>query len=221
MAINAESKSAPRELIEAGLHMARCIKMVQVGTVKELFKGESKTMQKVRIGWEFPELLKVFDEKKGAQPRMYEQEFTLSMADKANLRKLLTSWRGKAFTEEEAKSFDITKLLGVACLINLTHKPAKADPTKFYEEISGITPLMKGQKCPAQVNPTFVLSYDEWDEEKFKTLPAFVTDKMKISVEYETLMNKDKNTFVGADGQPLPNDLPADFYEDEDDSVPF
>ncbi len=217
MAINATTNSAPRELIEAGLHMARCYKMVQVGTVRELFKGEYKTMQKIRIGWELPELLKVFKEGTGPQPRVFEQEFTLSMGEKANLRKILTSWRGRAFTEEEAKCFDVTKLIGVPCLLNITHKPSKSDPTKIYEDISGITPLMKGQKCPPQVNPSFILSFDEWDENKFNSLPDFVKDKIKTSLEYQAMQTKAQNLFVGDDG--LPKDLPADFYDDED--IPF
>lgn len=216
----AGTNSTPRELIEAGLHIARCYKMIQIGTVSENVLGKITIMQKVRIGWEFPDLTKVFDEAKGPQPLVFEQEYTLSMGEKANLRKMLTSWRGKPFSEEEAKAFDITKLIGVPCLINITHKPAKSDPSKLYEQISGITPLMKGQKCPPQVNPSFVLSYDSFDESKFNGLPDFIKDKMKTSQEYHALMNKDKNTFVDAHG--LPKDLPSDFYDDEEESgVPF
>lgn len=215
MGIFAESKSAPRELIEAGLWMARCYYMVQIGTVQEEFKGEKKTMQKVRIGWELPQLTKVFKEGEGEKPYVISNEYTLSMADKANLRAVLTSWRGKAFTEEEAKSFDITKLIGVPCLLNITHKPSKADATKIYEQISGITPLMKGQKCPPQVNPNFVLSYDAWDEAKFATLPDFIKDKMKTSWEFKSLNSKEDNHFVDEK-----TGLPFSVPEDEDDDQP-
>lgn len=188
MAIMAGSNSTPREPIEAGLHLARCYKMVQVGTVSENVMGVTSIMQKVRIGWEFPELTKVFDQAKGAQPLILEMEYTLSMGEKANLRKMLTSWRGKAFSEEEAKAFDITKLIGVPCLLNITHKAAKGDATKLYEQISGVTPLMKNQVCPPQVNPSFILSYDDFDQSKFDGLPDFVKDKMKTSAEYAAMM---------------------------------
>jgi hypothetical protein len=213
MAIMAGSSSTPRELIEAGMHIARCYKMIQIGTVSENVLGKITIMQKVRIGWEFPEMTKVFDEAKGAQPLVYEQEYTLSMGEKANLRKMLTSWRGKAFTEEEAKAFDITKLLGVPCLLNITHKPTKADPSKVYEQISGITPLMKNQVCPPQVNKMFVLSYDDFDEAKFETLPDFIKDKMKTSTEYASINAKTK---VGD----LPWEQPTNGSQDEDD-LPF
>jgi hypothetical protein len=216
MAINATSNSAPRELTEPGLHIARCYYMVQIGTVQENILGKTKTLQKVRIGWEMPLLTKVFDEAKGPQPLVIEKEYTLSMADKANLRAMLTSWRGKAFTEEEAKSFDITKLIGIPCMLNITHKASKADATKLYDEISGVVPVVKGMTCPPQVNPTFILSYDTWDQAKFEKLPTFITDKMKTSQEYQVMINKDNNNFVDentglpfdvvtdSDGEPLP-----------------
>lgn len=184
MAITATSNSSPRELTEAGLHIARCYRMVQIGTVSEMIMGTKKILQKVRIGWELPMLTKVFDEAKGPQPLVIEKEYTLSMAEKANLRAMLTSWRGKPFSEEEAKAFDITKLIGVACMLNITHKASKSDASKLYDEISSVVPVVKGMACPPQVNKTFVLSYDEWDEAKFESLPDFIKDKMKTSLEY-------------------------------------
>lgn len=210
----AGTSSTPKEPIEAGLHIARCYKMVQIGTVSENVLGKITIMQKVRIGFEFPELTKVFNEEKGPQPLVFEQEYTLSMGEKANLRKMLTSWRGKPFSEDEAKAFDITKLIGVPCLINITHKASKSDPAKLYEQISGITPLMKGQTCPPQVNPSFVLSYDDFDEKKFDSLPDFVKDKMKTSAEYQQMKNPNKDKFVGDDGKPL-QDI------DESSDLPF
>lgn len=215
----AGTNSTPREPIEAGMHICRCYKMIQIGTVSENVLGKTTIMQKVRIGWEFPELTKVFDEKKGPQPLVFEQEYTLSMGEKANLRKMLTSWRGKAFSEDEAKAFDITKLIGVPCLINITHKAAKSDPSKLYEQISGITPLMKGQKCPPQINPSFILSYDDFDEAKFDSLPDFIKDKMKTSSEYQAIKNPNHNKFVDDNGQPnLDYDPNA---EDDSSDLPF
>ncbi len=194
--------SAPRELIEAGNYIARCYKMVHVGTVEEIILGEKKVLNKVRIGWELPEELRVFNQEKGEQPIVIEKEVTLSLHEKSTLRALLKSWRGKDFTEEQAKSFDITKLIGVACMLNIVHQPAKKDPSKVYEQISSVTPLPKGVKCPAQINPTFVLSYDEWDEEKFETLPEFVKTKMKTSKEYGQLKHPNhKEVNNGNDGE--------------------
>lgn len=210
MAIMAGSNSTPRELIEAGMHIARCYKMVQIGTVSENVLGTMTVMQKVRIGWEFPEMTKVFKEGDQPKPLVFEQEYTLSMGEKSNLRKMLTSWRGKPFSDEEAKSFDITKLLGVPCLLNITHKQAKSDATKLYEQISSITPLMKGQICPPQINQTFVLSYDDFDQTKFDSLPDFIKDKMKSSTEYASMTAKPGDFIPHTSTSP-----------EDDDDLPF
>ena len=187
MAITAKDNRPPRELIEAGNYIARCYQMIEVGTVIEDYQGKPKTLTKVRIGWELPTELKVFKEENGEQPRVISNEYTLSMADKATLRKHLEAWRGKTFSEEEAKNFDITKLLGVPCMLNIIHKASKKDASKVYEQISNVSPLMKGMVCPPSINPVFVLSFDEWDVQKFESLPDFIKDKIKTSDEYKAM----------------------------------
>ena len=188
MPITATNTQTQREPIPAGNYIARCYQMIEIGTVKETILGKEKIVPKVRIGWELPTELKVFKDENGEQPCVISKEYTLSMAEKANLRIALKSWRGKDFTEDEAKSFDITKLLGVPCMINIIHKPSK-DGLKIYEEISGITPLPKGIECPKQVNKTLVLSYDNFDVETFNNLPDFIRNKMISSLEYAAIQN--------------------------------
>jgi hypothetical protein len=196
MAINATSNgNTPRELIPTGNYIARCYKMIHIGTVEELILGEKKVLNKVRIGWELPTELKVFSQEKGEQPLVIDKEFTLSLHEKSSLRAVLKSWRGVDFTEEQAKSFDITKLLGVQCMINIIHKPSKKDPTKIYEEIAGITAMPKGMNAPSQINQTFVLDYDNFDEDKFNSLPDFIKTKMQTSMEYCALINPEHREF--------------------------
>ena len=187
MAILATTNSTPRELIAAGNYVARCYQMVQIGTVNEVINGENKQLNKVRIGWEFPNDQKVFSEEKGLQPIVFSEEYTLSLHEKSSLRKMLASWRGKDFSVDEAKSFDITKLVGIACMVNIIHTPSKKDATKIYAKIGSVSSLPKGFTAPTQILDTFVLSYDEFDINKFNTLPDFIKDKMKGSLEYAAL----------------------------------
>jgi hypothetical protein len=209
MAITATSSgSTPRELIPTGNYLARCYKMIHIGTVEEVILGEKKIMNKVRIGWELPTEQRVFSEEKGLQPLVIDKEFTLSLHEKSALRATLKSWRGKDFTEDEAKAFDITKLLGVPCMINIIHKPSKKDPSRSFEEIAGITAVPKGFDIPAQINPTFVLDYDNFDTDKFNTLPDFIKLKMQTSVEYLSMQN------------PSHRDMPSQEQVVEDD-MPF
>lgn len=187
MAILATTNSTPREPIAAGNYPARCYQMLQIGTVTEVINGEVKQLNKVRIGWELPTELKVFKEENGEQPLVISDEFTLSMHEKASLRKMLASWRGKDFTEDEAKSFDITKLLGKPCLINIIHKPSKKDPTRIYEKIGSVSSIPKGMEVPEQMNKTMVLSYDDFNYSIYESLPDFIKDKIKGSLEFAVL----------------------------------
>lgn len=187
MEIYATNASKPRELIQAGNYMARCYQMLEIGTTTETIEGKTVRLKKIRIGWELPTETKEFKEGEGQKPYVINEEYTLSMNEKATLRKMLASWRGKDFTEEEATRFNVTKLLGVACQLNIIHKPSKKDPSRVYEKIATVSPLMKGIECPAQINKTMVLSYSEFDSALFESLPDFIKDKIKSSEEFKAM----------------------------------
>lgn len=187
MAIKANASSSQkfeRKLIPAGNHVARCYGMIHIGTVTEKnAMGELQTLNKVLIDWELPLEKAVFNEEKGEQPFVFSKDFTLSMNEKANLRKLISSWRGKALSDSEANDFDITKLVGKECMLNIVHKASK-DGTKTYANLAGVTPLPKGLECPKQINPTRVLDYDNWNQEVFLSLPEWLASKISSSKEY-------------------------------------
>jgi len=208
MAILATTNSAPREPIAAGNYPARCYQMIQIGTITEVINGEVKQLNKVRIGWELPTELKVFKEENGEQPLVISEEYTLSMHEKSSLRKMLASWRGKDFSEEEAKSFDITKLLGKECMINIIHKPSKKDASRVYEKIGSVSGIPKGMYVPAQINPTKVLSYDNFDYALYESLPDFVKDKIKGSLEFAAMQQPNAVAMQHKTDLPDADDLP-------------
>lgn len=199
MAIIAENTGTKREPIPQGNYVARCYQMIEIGTVQEEFEGQKKIMHKVRIGWELPTELRVFDEAKGEQPLVISNEYTLSMHEKSKLRAILQSWRGKAFSEDEAKSFDITKLIGVACMLNVIHK---VTPNGTYANIGSVAPIPKGLDCPAQINPTFVLSYDTFDYGKYMGLPDFIKAKMQTSLEFQKINQPEQTHVTEVDESP-------------------
>lgn len=205
MSIIATNTAAKRELIPAGNYIGRCYQMIHIGTVQETYMGEPKQFNKVRIGWELPTERKVFNESNGEQPFVISKEFTLSMNEKSNLRKMLAAWRGKDFSEDEAKSFDITKLLGVGCMINVIHKPKVSDPSVVYENIASVTPVPKGLKLPEQENKSVVLSYDNFDWNVFNALPDFLKDKIKGSIEFAKLQQPNH---INSDKPEVNDDLP-------------
>lgn len=172
-----------RTIIPAGNYVARCYSMVHVGTsFNEMY---DKDINKVRITWEFPTETHVFNEEKGPQPFVISKEYTLSMHEKSALRPTLESWRGKGFTEEEAKGFDITNLVGAYCMINVIHRKSE-DGTKTYANIGSIASLPKGMNKPEGVNPNVIFDYDNnYDEAFINTLPDFIKLPLMSSNEYK------------------------------------
>ena len=174
------------EPIPTGNYPARCFSMIHIGTIEETILGQTKILNKVRITWELPTELKVFKEENGEQPMVISKEFNLSLHEKSTLRNFLKNWRGKDFTEEEAKAFDVTKLIGVPCMLNITHKKSK-DGQRVYAEIGSISAMPKGFVCPNQINDSFIFTYDDFDNETFMNLPEFLRLKMVTSVEFKKI----------------------------------
>lgn len=180
MAIIAKDSGKSFDPIDAGLHVGRCVSMIHIGTVEQVFKDETKSLNKVQLTFELPNELKTFDEEKEEEPRLISQDFTLSMSSKGNLRKTLESWRGKPFSEDEAKAFDVTKLLGVACMINVIHKESNG---KTYANISAVTPPAKGMDIPEQITPSFEFNYENC-KETFDSVPEWIQKKIAKSEEF-------------------------------------
>ena len=177
------------EPIAAGTYVARCYSMVHLGTIKESYMGEEKYVNKVRLTFELPTEMKVFKEENGEQPQVISKEFTLSLGDKSNLRAFLNSWRGKALTEDECKSFDIAVLAGKACTLSIIHKTSKVSG-KTYAEIASIGGVMKGMQVPDLINPEMVFSVTNFDQVAFDSFPDFIKEKIESSNEYKAMPSK-------------------------------
>ena len=148
--------------------------------------GEPKWLNKVQLTFELPFERKVFKEGDKEKPCVISKEYALSMHEKSNLRKDLEAWRGKKFSDTEAESFDVTKLIGKACQVTIVHNK------KGYAAITGITGLTKGTTPPVQTNENFELSYEHFDWDKFNALPDFIKNKMAGAKEYKILNDQEE-----------------------------
>lgn len=184
MAINATVPSKKEyKLVPAGNHIARVYRIIHIGTIEDEYMGKPKVFEKVRIGFELPTEKEVFREGEEAKPFVIDAEYTLSMFEKANLRKLVEGILGVGFLDQDAETFDVLDLNGRPCMLNIVHKTVG---DKTYANIASAAPLPKGIEAPSQVNPSFILDYGaNWDEEKFGGLPQFIREKMQSSAEFK------------------------------------
>lgn len=184
--IYAENTGSNFEIAPAGSHVATCYGMIDLGTQKTTFNGETKNQRKVRLMFELSNELRTFekDGESSEKPLIIFREFGLSMHENAALRKFLENWRGKSFSEDEAKKFDITKLLGKSCILTVQHTN---DNGKTYANISGASPLMKGMSDPVRYNSITCLSFVDFDFDVYNSLSEKTKDKIALSPEYQTL----------------------------------
>jgi hypothetical protein len=131
-----------------GLHTACCCDVVNLGIVA----GAYGAKHKVRIVWQ----LDAIDEEHG---RRFDvaRVYTLSLHERAALRKDLESWRGKKFTEAELEGgFDLEKLLGVNAQVQVTHD--LSDDGATYANVTTVVPPVKG--APKLVPIAYVRAKD-------------------------------------------------------------
>lgn len=137
-----EKKFEKLPLPEAGTVQAVCCAVWDLGIQKVTYMGEDKLQHKVIIAWEIAQLIDAPESEYNGKPYMLNKKYTLSIGEKANLRKDLESWRGKPFTSEELKSgVDLESLYGVNCLIGVKHEEKNG---VTYANVTALLPLAKG-----------------------------------------------------------------------------
>lgn len=185
MPFTAPKSESTFDLVPAGNHVARVYRFLHLGTAPETYMGEEKMMNKIMIGFELLNETKVFKEERGPEPYVISREYTLSMGEKANLRKLVEGMYGVALQDGEADAFDLMGLVGEACLLNVVHKKSEKGTT--YAMIQGASPIPKGMTVPPAHNKPQVLEYASWNEDLFRSFPDFIKEKFAKSVEFKKM----------------------------------
>jgi hypothetical protein len=217
MSFYVEDKGGNFERCPSGMHLARCYRIVDLGTQKSEYMGQVKYLHKIMLGWEIHGMnddgspIKMQD----GRPFGIFKNYTLSWSEKANLRLDLQSWRGKPFTQEEMRKFDLKNVLGAWCMLNIIERPGKSDG-KMYTNVDGVTPvpaMIKQNGLPTAVNKNELFKIDEPDMEMFNGFSDNLKAKISSSPEWQ---KKQGNTPA-----PAPQGPPAKPAFDEDDDIPF
>lgn len=190
--------------VPAGTHSAICVAVVDCGMQpgSPLFPDPRHQLY---LRWELPDE-QISYEKDGQKitgPMTVGRTFTASMNAKANLRKFIEGWRGKAFADDDAAgAFDLEAVLGTRCLLNITHT-VKGEKT--YANVVSASPLPKSMQSTAnQVNESLCFSLDAQDNAVYEKLPGWLREKIA-------------NRIVPS-ASPAPGTAVADPFDDE---IPF
>lgn len=124
------AKKKEYEVPPAGLHAAVCVDVVDLGIVQ----GNYGPQVKIKIVWQLAET-----NKKGYR-FLVSQRYTPSLHKKSKLRPILESWRGRPFSPEEEKLFDIESVLRANCQLSITHN---ITDESVYANVSAVVPAAR------------------------------------------------------------------------------
>lgn len=195
--------------IPEGNYIATCVRVIDLGTQVSTYKGVDSLRRKVLVAWEVPDQMVEFDGEQ--RPALIMQRYTASLSDKAILRQHLEAWRGRRFTADELRGFDLKSVLGKPCQMQVLHSEDGA-----YANVAAIMAVPKGFAAPAIHHPliNFSLDEDEFSAGVFDGLSDKLKAQISTSPEYRARTGQ---------VQLAPGDKPReDFaHADLDDEIPF
>ena len=171
------------EPLEAGAYPAICSAIIDIGM--QYNKAFDKENHKVIITFESPS--ETYETEEGTKSRSISGEYTLSLSDRSNLRRMLEAWRGRAFTPEELEGFDLENILGLPCLVTIVNE-TNLNTGKTYSNIGGVSKMMKG--LPTPVGREEPLLFDLMADNMtaiLPTLPEWIKNKIFESSTYKEL----------------------------------
>jgi len=189
-----EKGGSTMELIPQGIHLAKCISIIDLWTQSITFEKQEKEVHQVRFEFELPTEKYTYKDKETDEEktgtRIIWTNFTVSLNWKAKMKKFLESWRGKKFTQEELDWFNLWKILWKTCQLQIIH----SEDWK-RANIENALPLMKWVEVPKCEREEVLFSIEEdkkwkptgFNEEIFNNLPEWLQNKIKESKEVKEL----------------------------------
>lgn len=218
MALVAKETMERTPPLDEGVYEAVCTGLIDLG--RQHSEQFNKSSDQVRLIWDILGVTVKYGDKEA--PRQVFSDLTVSLDEKSNLRKLLQSWRGKSFTPEELKGFDLRNVLGVGCQVQIIHK---STDNGIYGKVNTVIPLPKGKKAPQLATTLFDMN-DENTYPAFEALPHYLQARIAKAEGFDDtgLVVKEKNTADNAQQAAATGSSfnPNDFQEIEDDGdLPF
>lgn len=134
------------EVVPEGTHNAVCVGVWDIGKQTKTWNNETKVVPQIVIAWEIDKTIDDKESQYHGKRMMVTEKYNAFLGDKANLRKLLNTWIGVKPDAEGRVSLDVMGLVGVPCLLTVTHKP-KNSGDGVWVNVASAAPLMNGMEA--------------------------------------------------------------------------
>ncbi|QDP53204.1 MAG: hypothetical protein GOVbin7744_7 [Prokaryotic dsDNA virus sp.] len=220
---NGGGSREPFEPVPAGSHTARVVTLIDLGLQESTWEGTVRYREEIWMGWEVPGFRVSWTTSEGEEkegPGLVTRRFTATLNEKSNLGKLLREWRGRPFSEEEKKKFDIRVLLDKPCTLVTTIEKSKKTGNPYAKVVTALNPK-KGDKIPER--ETQLTLYDPSSAEApqvLERLPKFIRELCVIGHKLDTPVSAEQLDKVEPEPvQKAP--APEKDADDFDDDIPF
>jgi hypothetical protein len=204
--------------LDSGTYLGICYAVIELGSHQVTYQGVDRPglTPQILLRWELPEIDAPARDDGTVMPATIGKRYTWSMSEKANLRKDLESWRGKAFEQSDfgPTGFEIFDIIGVPATLNVLRTEKNG---KVYSDVKSVGKAMRGMTIPPMQHGAIKLGLNprEFDREAFEALSDGIRSKIEDSPEYASLLSGGKSKNSGSYAQQ------SGKKDEMDDEIPF
>lgn len=212
LTVKASGGTSSFKPVPPGMHLARCYRIVDLGTQESTYKGATRKLKKIMLQFEVHS-----EDMDGTplvtdknEPMSISKNFTASLGENANLRKDLENWRSRSFTAAELEGFQLKNILGAWAMLSVVREAG--NDGNEYTNIASINPVssqIKKAGLPPAHNELEIFDLESPDMAIFENFSNKLQEKIRATPEWQS----------GNRGVPSkPNDSG---FDDMDSDIPF
>jgi hypothetical protein len=221
---NAKKGLADRQLAPIGNHIARCYQVIDLGT-QDSTNPAWNASHKLRFSWELCEEMQDFGKGK-KEPYSVSMTVNFFFGRNSNFTKVLEGWHGGPFTDKEQEEFDLRKLVGKACMLNVVHQTSG---DRDYANVASVSPVPTKwlNRVPPMVNQGVFFEVEMGPQSReFLLLPDFLQKLISQCHEWKGkgfAASSKEDPFADTDDDEVNKEAQAAAKrtEEDDSDIPF
>ena len=165
--------------VPGGTYLAVCVYSICIGEQLCEFKDKGKSYNnQVMLGFELAGVTIEIDGKQEA--RTLGRTFNIAKSKNSALRKFVSAWDSKEYTDEEFLEMDTNDLVGKPAMLNVV-----LNESGEYSNIESIMQIPVGFPVPQPTLPLIRVDMDPWNQAAFEKLPEWAQERIKKSTEWQ------------------------------------
>ena len=173
--------------LDGGTYMSVCVGVIDLGEQYKQYnkQKQGKYVEECMFIFEIPgERVQVDGEDK---PRwLSSKRFTVSLHEHSALHQLLTSWQGRALSDDELNpaggGFDLMQMAGQGAMLSVS--VTEKDDGSRHNKIEAVTGFPKGIPAPEIESEILVFDADAPDMEVLGKLPEWIQEIIRKSTQF-------------------------------------